>query len=240
MAKNRKYNYSDVIMCMASKTIAGSFKSNLSELSTARTNWTSEYADGLNERIDDAIKTHLGVDAKKELRNASGILSSLAGPAKRDLAFFKTQVDEDFRAESKKRKEILTTIGLSKNLEAVQKGDQEALIEMLYAFKKNMTDQLKLDITAKGMNPVLIDNIIGYADGVAGANIDQEGFKETTKEISSEVTSVFNAIYVEVIGICKIASDFYQYEPLKKEQFTFSKIAANMDTPKKKGRKPKG
>ena len=82
------------------------------------------------------------------------------------------------------------------------------------------------------MNPALIDNIKGYADGVTAANIDQEGFKE----ISSKVESVFNIIYEEVIGICKIASNIYQYEPLKKEQFTFSKIAANMDTPKKKGR----
>ena len=233
MSKNRKYSYSDVIMCMAAKTISGSFKLNLSELSTARTNWTPEYADELEERIDDAIENHLGVDAKKELRDASGILSALTGPAKRDLSFFKTQVDEDFKAESKKRKEILKTIGLNKNLEAVQKGDQEALIELLYAFKKNMTDKLKLDITSKGMNPVLIDNIIGYANAVSAANIKQEGFKETTKEISSEVASGFNAIYTEVIGICKIASNFYQYEPLKKEQFTFSKIAANMDRPKK-------
>ena len=39
MAKNRNYNYSDVDMALASKTIAGSLKTNLSELSTVRTNW---------------------------------------------------------------------------------------------------------------------------------------------------------------------------------------------------------
>lgn len=32
----------------------------------------------------------------------------------------------------------------------------------------------------------------------------------------------------EIIGICKIASVFYQYEPLKKEQFTFRKVITNL------------
>ena len=78
------------------------------------------------------------------------------------------------------------------------------------------------------MNPVLVDNIIGYANTVMAANANQEGLKETTKEISSEVVNVFNTIYDEVIAICKIASNYYQYEALKKEQFTFSKVVSNM------------
>ncbi len=229
MAKNRNYNYSDVDMALASKTIAGSFKTNLSELSTVRTNWTPEYADDLAGRIDDAIENHLGIDPKKELRDASSSLSSVMGPAKRDLSTFKTQVDDDFKSDSAKLKEILKNLGFNKNLRAVQKDDQEALIELLYTFKKNMTDTLKQEITAKGMNPVLIDNIIGYADTVKTANVTQESLKETTKDISQEVADVFNAIYDEIIGICKIASNFYQYEPIKKEQFTFSKVVSNMN-----------
>jgi hypothetical protein len=155
------------------------------------------------------------------------------GPAKRDLSSFKTQVDDDFKNDSSRLKEILNILGFNKNLRAVQKGDQEALIKLLYTFKKNMTDALKQEITSKGMNPVLIDNIIGYADTVKTANVTQESLKETTKDITREIADVFNTIYNEIIGICKIASNFYQYEPIKKEQFTFSKVVSNMNAARK-------
>jgi hypothetical protein len=70
MAKNRNYNFKDGEMLVASKTIAERFKANISELSSTRTDWTETYATGLCSRIDDAISTHLGIDSKKELRNA--------------------------------------------------------------------------------------------------------------------------------------------------------------------------
>jgi len=51
MAKNRNYNFKDVDMLMAAKTIMESFKANLSELSTVRTNWAEDYATSLSTKI---------------------------------------------------------------------------------------------------------------------------------------------------------------------------------------------
>ena len=233
MAKNRHYSYSDVDMALASKTIAESFNTNLSELSTLRTNWTPEYAGDLKNRIDAAIENHLGIDAKKELRNASLNLITVIGPAKRDLSAFKTQIDEDFKNEAPRLKEIHKVLGFTDNLKAVQKNNQESLIRLLYTFNHNMTDELRQEITVKGMNPALIDNINGYADTVKTANTTQELLKLTTKDTSLDIANAFNAIYDEIIGICKIASNYYQYEPIKKEQFTFSKVVSNMHVAKK-------
>jgi len=228
MAKNRNYSCKDVDMLMASKTIAESFRTNISELSTTRTDWTEQYATDLITKIDNAIETHLGIDAKKDLRNATATLSSIQVPAKRDVSYFKTQIDEDFKKETSKRDEILKTLGFAKHLRGVQKGNQESLIQLLYMFKTNMTDTLRQEIIAKGLSATLIDNIIGYADTFKQANVTQESFKGSTKEITQEVTDVFNAIYDEIIGICKKASNYYQYEPLKKEQFTFAKALSNL------------
>jgi hypothetical protein len=96
-----------------------------------------------------------------------------------------------------------------------------------------MTDSLRQEITSKGMNALLIANIIGYADTFKNANITQETFKGSTKEISKEVVDSFNTIYDEIIGICKIASNYYQYDPLKKEQFTFSSVLNNLGAARK-------
>ncbi|MBN1968673.1 MAG: hypothetical protein JW870_04830, partial [Candidatus Delongbacteria bacterium] len=154
-------------------------------------------------------------------------------PAKRDISFFKTQIDDDFKKESSKKDEILKTLGFAKHLRGVQKGNQESLIQLLYSFKTNMTDTLRQEITAKGLNVSLIDNIIGYAETFKQANVTQEAYKESTKEISKEIADSFNAIYDEIIGICKKASNYYQFEPLKKEQFTFSKTIENLGATKK-------
>jgi len=228
MAKNRNYNFKDVEMLTASKTIAESFKANISELSATRTDWNIQYADGLNTRITDAIHTHLGVDAKKDLRMASSTLASLLLPAKRDISYFKTQIVDDFKKEASRRTEILKTLGFTQHIKEIQADNQESLVQFLYTFKTNMTTTLRDEIAAKGLNPVLIDTISGYADAFADANVAQELLKGTTKEITQEVADVFNAIYDEIIGICKKASSYYQYEPLKKAQFTFTKVLSNM------------
>jgi len=223
--KTRDYNYKDVEMLLASKTIANNLSENLSDLSIARTTWTDKYAAGLELRIDDAIENYLGLDKKRTLREASSHLASIQNPAMRDLSFLKTQIVVDFDQASV---EILKRLGFEKHLRDVQKGNQEALIQLLYAFRKGMSKDLKDQITAKGTNPALIERLIAYAEDLKEANVSQESLKESTKLLSEEAIEIFNDIYEEVMGICKIAAAFYQYEPLKKEQFTFSKAISNM------------
>ena len=43
------------------------------------------------------------------------------------------------------------------------------------------------------------------------------------------IYSVFNGIYDEVIGICKIASLFFLDNDLKKELFSFKKVVNDMN-----------
>ena len=175
----------------------------------------------------------MGIDAKKGLCDATSGLSAIQGSAKRDLSFFKTQIDDDFKAEPATRDEILNTLGFSKYLQGVQKGSQESLVQLLYAFKKNTNDSLRNQITAKGLSCRLIDNIVGYANAFMDANTSQESLKLSTKEITQEVVEVFNAIYDEIIGICKKVSNYYQYDAVKKEQFTFSKVIGNLGSARK-------
>lgn len=112
----------------------------------ARSNWGGHYVDDLENRIDDVIENYWG----KELRDASAKLSALQTPAICDLSFIKTQIEVDF---GKDVKEIIKKLGFDKSLWAVQKGDQEALIQLLYTLKKGLTDELRTQITEKGTNP---------------------------------------------------------------------------------------
>ncbi len=225
----RKYNFRDVDMLMASKAVANSLKNNQTELIIARTNWTPEYISELETKIDDAINNYLGLDKKKDLRDATQSVGAIMNPAKRDLAFLKTQIEADFGEDAVS---VLKVLGYDKYLTKVQKGDQESVIEMLYTFKKGMTEDLKSTIVLHGTNAILIERILDYTDRLKEANVTQELLKETTKEISQEALLAFNSIYNEIVGICKIASSYYQFDKIKKEQFTFSKVISNMKSSK--------
>lgn len=238
MALNRNYNFKDVDMLLAAKTITESFKANLGELSVIRTNWNSEYANQLAGKIDDAIENQLGIDKKKELRSATSKLSAIQMPALRDVSFLKTQFEVDFSNDKTKLKEILKQLGFNDYLKQAQKKDQEALIQLLFKIKSNLTDSLRTEIISKGLSSELLDRIIGYAVQLKDANVSQETLKEGTKETSGEIAKIFNGIYDEVIGICKIATNYYAYDELKKELFTFSKVVSNMNAAKRISNQP--
>ncbi len=160
MTKKRNYSYKDVDMLTGLKIVAGNFSSKIGELSAVRSDWTEKYAAELVARINQTIETHLGIDTKKDLRDATSGVSSIQASARRDLSFFKTQIDDDFKAEPATRHEILNTLGFSKYLRVVQKGNQESLVQLLFAFKNNMSESLRPRITAKGLSDTLISNII--------------------------------------------------------------------------------
>lgn len=228
MANTRNYHCKDVEMLIASRTIAMSFKAHISELSVTRPAWTAAYADDLAARIDSVISSNLGTDARKGLRGATASLMALEIPAKKDLSFFKLQVSEDFSKDLARRDEILRLLGFSDLPIKISLASQEELVQLLFEFKTNMTEALRGEIIGKGISPVLIDNILGYAENFAKANVAQESAKGSAKLITGDMVDAFNAIHGEIMGICKIASAYYSLEPDKKEFFSFSRVLANM------------
>jgi hypothetical protein len=227
MSKKRNYQGKDVDMLTACRTIAGSFTANITELSAIRTGWTVAYSSGLTTRIDDIISTYLGLDARHDQRQATAGVIAIQGPAHRDLTFFKTQVDTDFKKEPLRHDEILRTLGFTSYYKDVSKGNQEALVQLLYFFKTNMTDALKTEITGKGMSIELINRIMGFAEVFLQANTTQEQSKGSSLELKAGAIEAFNETYNEMIAICKIAASYYRFEPLKKALFTFAQVQAN-------------
>lgn len=221
----RLYSCKDVDMLMASRTISTSLLANQAELVLKRSSWTAAYAGNLSARIDQTIENYLGLDKKKEQRDATAFLNSISKTALHNLLLIKTQIEVDFNSEAAG---ILKILGYPKKLKVFQGGHQEEMIELLYAFKKGMTPDLKDRITSKGTNPELIDTLTGYATEMQQANITQESLKQTSQLVSDEALTAFNKIYEEIIGICKIASGFYSEEPLKKDLFTFSRVVDAM------------
>lgn len=230
--ETRNYSFKDVDMLIAASTIIETAIENKAYLITKRQAWTDPFFDDLKAKIDTTIKNSLGVDNAKDLRKLTSSMKTLQKQAQTALAEFKVQIDADFKKEPLKRDEILNLLGFKDYLKAVQKGNQEALINLLYQFKTNLDTDLKNDIKTKGININAIDAILSFADTIKDTNVNQEKAKSGKKTTTINYITEFNGIYDEVIAIAKIASNFCKNNPTLKEQFSFSKIAKALSASK--------
>jgi hypothetical protein len=163
------------------------------------------------------------------MREATIVVTTLQEKALRDLAEFKIQVEEDFKANKKRRDEILKQLGFSVHHKPAQNKDQEALIELLLKFKKNMTPKLKKEITDKGTSETIINTIISYANTLNKENITQETLKGARKNVTQGVLKEFNEIYNEIITIAKLSAKFYKDNPAVKQKFSYSRTIKTLN-----------
>lgn len=225
----RKYKNKDVEMLTAAAIITGNAIANKPFLESKRSTWKDPFFDDFLIEIKITTDTFLGKDAAKQLRDATQVVLALQTQAIIDLAEFKVQVEQDFKNTPTLRDEILNQLGFQAHYKAVQKGDQEALVNLLFRFKTNMTPELTTEIVEKGTAQATIDNILGYATTLQTANVSQESFKGFRTEITEEAIIAFNTIYDKLISIAKIASNFFKTDKSKQQLFSYAKVVANLN-----------
>lgn len=228
----RNYSYKDVEMLVSAKTLCDNFKAHKTAIVAIRATWADPFIANLQTRIDTAISTYLGLDPKKDLKLATQQVLQLQAQALINLALFKVNIAADYATDKTRLNWLLDTLGFTAHHTAAQKGDQEALVELLQKFKTNMTAALKTEITTKGTSATLITDIVNSADPIKNANVSQEGLKGSSKELSDQAVTEFNAIYAQVATICKITAKLFKSEPIKKDNFTFSKLTSALNVHK--------
>lgn len=227
----RKYRHTDVVMLTSLSTIVENAIKNKAALVAKRATWADPFLPNLKTRIDTVIQANLGVDSAKELRQATQALVAIQKTAIDKLGLFKVQIEQDFKKTPVRRDEILNLLGFASHYQNAYKNkSQDALIDLLYQFKKNMDAALKTEITAKGTDAASITEIIGFADTLKNSNVSQETFKSNRPTLSEQAIKTFNDLYDDVIAVGKISSRlFLQDKPLK-ESFSYTKIANAQQT----------
>ena len=228
----RKYKVKDVEMLTTTATIIENSIANKAFLQTKRSTWANPFFEDLKAEIENITNTYLGKDAAQQMRQSTQIVLGVQKQALIELAEFKVQVEQDFKSNPIQRAEILTQLGITTYYKMAQKGDQEGLVNLLFQFKTNLIPTLTAEIVAKGTSQNTLDNIVGYADVLKNANINQETFKGTRKEITDEAIQAFNEIYEKVISVAKIANNFYKTDKVKQQLFSFSKVSATLNSQK--------
>ncbi len=233
----RAYKAKDVDMLITAATITQAAIANKDFLISKRTTWADPFFGDLQIEIDKAIQTHLGVDSAKALREASQVVYSIQSNAIKDLAEVKIQLMEDFKDNPSRQSELLNQLGFTTYHKAAQKGDQEALINLLFQFKTNI-NPVRAEIVAKGTPDAILDNICNHSNLLKDADISQEGNKGIRKVITAEAVTEFNKIYNKVISVAKISTKFYKDNAALKDQFSFNKISNTLNRNRKTATTP--
>ncbi len=192
-------------------------------LISKRSSWADPFFENIKTTINNAFSNYLGLDSSKGRRLATQALYAIQNSALKSISEFKVQIDVDFSSNKERLKEIHTQLGFSSYLKKAQKKDQEALVSLLFTFKTNMTSSLLAEITSAGTDAAIIYTISDFAQTLKDANVTQETFKGTVKELTQEGVIALNAIYNQVISVAKIAYKFYNDNHAVRDEFSFSK-----------------
>ncbi|HBX50237.1 MAG TPA: hypothetical protein DEH02_04105 [Bacteroidales bacterium] len=219
----RKYKGGDVDMLTVSSAIVEHAIAHKIKLVAKRTTWADPYLPNLKARIETAFSDFLGIDNAKLMREATIVVTGIQKETIKLLSEIKIQISEDFKKYKIRRDEILNQLGFTAHHKPAQRGSQEALVQLLFQFKANMSLSLIDEITGAGTAPALITNIIAQANLLKNSDITQETLKGSRKDITQTAVKEFNAIYDEIITIAKISANFFKEDKALKEQFSYSK-----------------
>lgn len=222
----RKYKFTDVVMLTSLATIIENAITNNVKIIEKRPTWTVAFFQDILQQIDDAIETYIGVDGAKELRAATKIVETIQADTLQKLSFLKLQIEQDFKKDPLQKTEFLNQLGyITYYKDANENKSQDALIDLLYQFKKNATTALIASITSKGITASSINEIISVAETLKNANISQETFKSNRPAITNEAIAVFNNLYDDVIAIGKISAAIFKDDKALQQSFSFTKLS---------------
>jgi hypothetical protein len=225
--KKKSFDKSNLAKLLGCKIVAKNLADNIADFAAVRTNWTPEFAAGIDTKVDTAANELIGKVSTTALFESTANLLKVMAPARKDISTLKIQIKADFEADAIKYKLMLDELGYTAYFKKISSNNQKATIGLLIAFKRN-APKYKADMVAKGTPAALIDNISGYATVVEDANTLQEQLKTTCKNLTAEKNAKLNEVYKEISNICKIAANHYIGNPEKKAMFTFTRILANL------------
>jgi hypothetical protein len=222
----RKYSYSDVVMLTTIDTLVELALKNETLLAAQRPGWAPPFFTNFQNQLNQTVHTHLGIDSAKNLRKASAVFTGLQGAALKKLGDMKEEIKQNFKDDPITQNELLTTLGFKEHFtEANSNKSQDALIDLLFTFSQNATAEDLALLTAKGVDPALATTIIGYAQTLKDANVQQETLKTTRKGITAETINAFNALYDEGVRIASLAARYTRDDKPLSQSFSFAKLA---------------
>jgi hypothetical protein len=215
------------VTILACQKIAKSFKENIYELSSIREEWDPEYATSLNIWIEDTIEKHYtdNVDAWDENRYHEWHEIMVAGL--QNLKILRASLKVDFKDDKAFLNDFFNRMGYCEYFSDAKNGDHLCLFKFLQTFEKNLDIDTRKKAVAKGTMDSLFDKILSCSSKIKefkGCFEALEGAAELNTYGQKEVAQIYSTIR----DICRIAIAYYQFDPIKRDEFNFYKVLVNL------------
>lgn len=212
---------------LACQKIAKSFKENIYELSSIREEWDPAYATSLNIWIDDTIEKYYvdNLDAFEESKYKEWHEIMVAGL--QSLKILRASMKVDFQGDKTFLKDFFERTGYSEYFSDAKNGDHVSMCRFLMKFSENLDNETRLKIVAKGTVDSIFEKILRSAEEIKQFEECFEAL-EGEAEINTYGQKEISGIYKTIQGICRIAIAYYQFDPVKRDQFNFYKTLVNL------------
>jgi hypothetical protein len=212
---------------LACQKIAKAFKENIYELSSIREEWDPDYATSLNIWIDDTIDKYYAdnMNAFEESKYREWHEIMVAGL--QSLKVLRASMKVDFKNDKEFLKDFFENTGYADYFSDAKNGDHISMCRFLMKFSENLDEDTRKKIVAKGTVDSVFDKILRSAEEIKQFEECFEALEGET-EINTYGQKEISAIYKTIQGICRIAIAYYQFDPIKRDQFNFYKTLVNL------------
>jgi hypothetical protein len=143
------------------------------------------------------------------------------------LKVLRASIKVDFKDNKLFLKSFFEKHGYTEFFSDAKNGDHLSLHKFLTTFAKNLDNETRGKIVAKNTPDSVIDKILNCAQEITrfakcfealegDARLNSYGYKEVSE------------IYITVQDISRIAMAYYQFDPIRRDQFNFYKVLSNL------------
>lgn len=215
------------VTILACQHIAKTFRENIFELSRIRKDWDPGYATSVNVWINDTIEKYYPDKIEVIDKEKFGEWHEVMLTGMQSLKVIRASVKVDFKNEKPFLKDFFNKHGYSEFFSDAKNGDHRALCKFLKKFAENLNDETRRKITSKNTPDFLFEKIIDCSIRVENFG---ECFEcmESDAELNVYGKKEVSEIYTTIQDICRIAMAYYQFDPVKRDQFNFYKVLVNL------------
>jgi hypothetical protein len=208
---------------LACQKIVQSFNENIFELSLVRSDWTPEYARDLKSRIKFAKVNYLPSESCCKHNDRQQYVHELLITSLKKVSILRALIKVDFKEDKKFQKYVFEELGYNDYFSDAKTGDYNSLFFLMETLHKNMTSDLKQMLISKTIPASLVEEILTY---------DQQlhEFKScfdlinASSLLSDESKEVITEIFSEIKDICRVATAYYLFDPMKRDSFCFFRV----------------
>ena len=212
---------------LACQKIVQSFNENIFELSLVRSDWTPDYARDLKARIKSAKANYLPAQSFCTHTERQQYIHDLMISSLKEVSILRALVKVDFPEDKIFQKHIFEVLGYNDYFSDAKNGDYHSLYFLLETMHKNMNAELKAMLTSKTIPVSLIDKILTY-DNLLHEFRSCFDLINASTLLSDEGKKVVNAIFSEIKDICRVATAYYLFDPVKRDQFCFFRVMTGL------------